>query len=449
MIKYYLIEEYRRHASIAKKYSLVIFPLYVIFFVAVGASFIHDLFLIFPYKEFILITTISTFIYGFGVSSFEFLGRSREKASITATAYYLPLSQRNNYFYLFTRDAIYYTLLFLVPTIVGLVLSIPFSSLSLKQIFTFSLTILISMFLGYSLGYLSFPLWYRKRVLYYALIFIILLYLGLVLSGVAPFPPLSFQINKDLTSLGIYLSLISIFAIIAYYITPNEIWEESKKRGMSLVKYERVFKNIMMAKEMEDVIRGGIIVKSIFTYFFPMLMLLIFIKIINLSMGREVYNPMSMSVMLSIFSAVIYSWLTILEDYGYFQSLPLKASDLIKTHIKAYMLIISIISIPIIIWFSIKSLNTLPASLCLFYLNSIYLLSITAYIAGPKITSILFNPEIVLKFSAYSIIPGMILVIGTFEYSLISIITVAITAIFMIALTIYNFKRIERKWVYF
>ncbi len=449
MIKYYLIEEYRRHASIAKKYSLIVFPLYIIFFVAVGASFLNELFAIFPYKQFIIINTVSTFIYGFGVSSFEFLGRGKERASITTIIPYLPVSQKKNYFYLFLRDVIYYTLLFLIPTMIGLAISMPFSGLSIYQILIFSLTIFISMFLGYSLGYLSFSLWYRGRVLYYILLSTLLIYLSLVMLSISPFPPASFQISKNSQWLLISLVFIAIFSIAAYLLTPNELKDVLRKRGMALRKYEKVFKDIKLAKEMEDVMRGGIIIKSLFTYFLPMLLLLIFVKIINMSMGKSVYNPMSMAVMLSIFSAVIYSWLTILEDFGYYESLPLKASDVIKTHIASYLILISLISIPIIIGFSVNSLNLLPASLGLFYLNSIYLLSITAYIAGPKITSLLFNPGIVLKFSAYSIIPGMILVIGTFEISIYSIITVAITAAFMIFLTFYNFKRIERKWVYF
>ena len=449
MIKYYLIDEYRRHASIAKKYSLIIFPLYIIFFVAVGASFLSEIFTIFLYKQFIIINTVSTFIYGFGVSSFEFLGRSKERASITTITSYLPISQKKSYFYLFLRDVIYYTLLFLLPTVIGLLISLPFSGLNIYQISIFSITIFISMFLGYSLGYLSFSLWYRRRALYYLLLSSLLIYLILVMLSISPFPPALFQINKNLYWLLISLIFTALFSLSAYILTPNELKDVSRKKGMALKKYERIFKDIKLAKEMEDVMRGGIIVKSLFTYFLPMLLLLIFVKIINLSMGKNVYNPMSMAVMLSIFSAVIYSWLTILEDFGYYECLPLKASNVIKNHIAAYLIIISVISIPIIIGFSINSLELLPASLGLFYLNSIYLLSITAYIAGPKITSLLFNPGIVLKFSMYSIIPGMILVIGTFEISIYSIITVAITASFMLLLTFYNFKRIERRWVYF
>jgi len=449
MIKYYLIEEYRRHASIAKKYSLIIFPLYIVFFVAVGASFLHEIFAIFPYKQFIIINTVSTFIYGFGVSSFEFLGRGKEGASITTIISYLPTSQKKNYFYLFLRDVIYYTLLFLIPTMAGLIISMPFSQLSIYQILVFSLTIFLSMFLGYSLGYLSFSLWYRQRISYYILLSSLLLYLVLVMLSIAPFPPASFQINKDLDDFLTSIILIALFSITSYILTPDELKDVSRKKSMALKKYERIFKDIKLAKEMEDVIRGGIIVKSLFTYFLPMLLLLIFVKIINLSMGKDVYNPMSMAVMLSIFSAVIYSWLTIIEDFGYYENLPLKASDIVKTHIFAYLIIISIISIPIIIGFNINSLNLLAPSLGLFYLNSVYLLSITAYIAGPKITSLLFNPGIVLKFSAYSIIPGMILVIGTFEMSIYSIITVGITTAFMLFLTFYNLKRIEKRWVYF
>ena len=66
-----------------------------------------------------------------------------------------------------------------------------------------------------------------------------------------------------------------------------------------------------------------------------------------------------------------------------------------------------------------------------------------------KITSLLFNPGIILRFSLYSIVPGMILVIGTFDHSLYSVIAIAITAAFMLLITYINFKRIKKKWLYF
>ncbi len=449
MIRYYLIEEYRRHASIAKKYSLIIFPAYIIFFVAIGASFMGDVLQIFPYHRFIMLTMLSTFIYGIGVSSFEFLGRGRERASLSTVSQYLPITLKHNYLLIFLRDLIYYTLLFLSPAFLGLLISIPFSGFSIIQISRFSLSSMLSMLLGYSVGYLSFSLWHRKRFLYYVLMLFILTYLLLAMLNLVQFPPVTFQIHRDVWSFLLSIATFLVFSLLAYVLTPAELHSDTKRRELSIKRYHRIFKNILVAKEVEDVVRGGILVKSLFTYFLPMLLLLIFVKIININMGREVYNPMSMSVMLSIFSAVIYSWLTILEDYGYIATLPLRASDIVKNHIKVYLLIISIISLPIIIGFNIHSWNLLPWSIGLFYLNSLYLLAITAYIAGPKITSLLFNPGIVIRFSLYSIIPGMLLVIGTFEQSTLSLLTVGITALFMLVLTIYNFKRVEKKWVHF
>jgi len=449
MLKYYLVEEYRRHASIAKKYSLIVFPLYVIFFVAVGASFMEDILSIFPYRQFIILTMLSTFVYGFGVSSFEFLGRGNERGTLMHITPILPIDTKRSYLYLFFRDTIYYTLFFIVPTFIGLLISIPFSHLSIYQILGFSLTLTISMFMGYSLGYLSFSLWYRKRGAYYIFLAFMLSYLILVILSLLPFPPAEYQIGKNALSLTISILLIGSVSFMAYLTTPSELRELPRERKNSLRRYHRILGDILLSKEMEDVIRGRIIVKSLFTYFLPMLLLLIFIKIINMSVGREVYNPLSLSIMLSIFSAVIYSWLTIMEDFEYMQTLPVRASDVVMTHVKAYFIIITIISMPVILFLNLQSLKLLPASIGLFYLNSTYLLFLTAYIAGPKITSLLFNPGIILRFSLYSIVPGMILVIGTFDHSLYSVIAIAITAAFMLLITYINFKRIKKKWLYF
>ena len=161
MLRYFLIEEYGRHLSIAKKYSFFVFPAYVIFFTSISAAFMDDVLQIFPYRNFITLTMISTFIYGFGVGSFEFLGRSMEGFTLVNTFSILPVKSRKMYLYAFLRDAVYYSLLFILPMYVGLLISIPFSTLSVFQISTFSLTVLVSMFMGYSSSYLSFPLYYR------------------------------------------------------------------------------------------------------------------------------------------------------------------------------------------------------------------------------------------------------------------------------------------------
>ena len=448
MLKYYLIEEYRRHQSIAKKYSFFIFPLYVIFFTFVGAMFINDVLKIFPYYKFIKIVMISTFIYGLGVGSFEFLGRSFEKFKLVNTYEILPISNRKNYFYAFLRDSIYYTILFLIPAFAGLCLSMPFSSLKLPQISFFVLTLLLSMFLGYSSSYFSFSLYYRKKLLYY--IFIISLLLYLFLSFFFPlFPPVNFQIKKDLLYFVYSLTAIIVLVILAYFITPDELHEEKKNYSGKLWRYREFFRDILLAKDMEDVIRGNIILKSLLTYFFPMLLLFIFVRILNMASSKNIYNPMSLSLMLSIFSIVIYSWLTIMDDYRYFSFLPLEGWDLISAHIKAHLIIVSVISIPIIIFININTVFFLLPSLLLFYMSSVYLLSVVVSLAGYNVTSLLFDPEIVMKFSIYSIIPGIVLIISSIEASFFTFIALIITSAIMIFLTIFNFKKTKKKWAYF
>ena len=448
MLKYYLIEEYRRHLSIARKYSFFIFPLYVIFFTFFGGIFINDVLEIFPYRTFIKIVMISIFIYGFGVGSFEFLGRSFEKFKLVNTSSILPVSNKRNYFYAFMRDAIYYTILFLIPTFAGLCLAMPFSSLKISQISFFTLSILLSMFIGYSSSYFSFSLYFRRKFFYYIFIISILAYL--LLSFIFPiFPTAEFQIKKDLVLLLYSVIAVIILVILGYFLTPEEFYEKIKIYKGRLWEYKKIFKDIIFAKDMEDVIRGQIIFKSILTYFFPMIILFIFVKILNLASSKNIYNPLSLSIMLSIFSTVVYSWLTIMDDYGYFSLLPVQGWDLILAHIKAHISIVSIISIPIIIFINLGALIYLIPSFLLFYLNCIYLLSVTAYLAGYRVTSLLFDPEIIMKFSIYSVVPGIVLMISSIGESFFSLISLFITSLFMIILTVFNFKNAKKKWIYF
>ncbi len=449
MLKYFLIEEYRRHMAIAKEYSLIVFPLYVIFFTSISASFMDEVFKIFPYTSFIYITLISTFIYGFGVGSFEFLGRSMEGYTLVNTFSILPVNAKKMYFYAFLRDAVYYSLLFILPMFVGLLISIPFSHLSVLQISIFSLSILFSMFLGYSSSYLSFPLYYRSRVAYISFLSLIFTYLIFAYFHILPFFVADFQIKKNPVYLLISIAIILIFSIIAYYLTPGELLERRKERVEKLKKYHKRFKKILLAKEMLDIVRGGIIIKSTLTYFLPMILLFIFVRVLNSISSGRVYTPLSLTVMLSIFSTVIYSWLTIMDDFHYVSILPISPWDIIKTHMKSHMIIVSLISIPVIILINLSNPVFLIPSFLLFYLNVFYLLSITAYLAGYRVTSMLFDPEIIMKFSLFSVVPGIILTISSLRLEWLSYAVIAGTAAFMLIIGEISIKKGKKKWVYF
>ncbi|NPA75068.1 MAG: hypothetical protein GXO25_03170 [Euryarchaeota archaeon] len=449
MLKYFLIEEYRRHVAMTKKYSLFVFPLYIIFFTAIGAVFIQDVLAIFPYRKFILMNMLSVFIYGFGVGSFEFLGRAVEGFNLSNTYSILPISSKKIYLYSYYRDAIYYTLLFLAPAFAGLLLSSPLSHLTPLQISIFSLSLLLSMFLGYSASYLAFSIYHRSRVGYIAFVLVVFAYLVLSYLSYVPFVVAEFQITKNPVYLAVSVLAIAGMAGVAYMLTPTELYEKRRFRHGKLAQYHRRFKDILFAKELVDVLRGGIIIKSTLTYFLPMLLLFIFVRVLNRVSSRNVYNSLSLTVMLSIFSTVVYSWLTIMDDYRYIAELPLQPWDLIKTHIKIHVLIVSIISVPIIIWLNMGTPEYLPFAFGLFYLNVFYLLTITAYLAGYRVTSMLFDPGVVMKFSVYSVVPGIILTISSINIGLMGTVIIIITAIMMMVLAFISIKRAKKKWKYF
>ena len=449
MLKYFLIEEYRRHIAMTKRYSLFVFPAYVIFFTVMGAVFIKDVFSIFPYNKFILLNMISLFIYGFGVGSFEFLGRSIEGYNLTNTSSILPISGKKIYLYAFLRDAIYYTILFLLPVFAGLMISIPLSHLLPLQISIFSLSLILAMFLGYSASYLSFSLYYRSKIAYILYIIIIFIYIMLSYLSVTTYIVAEFQITKNIIYLGLTLTVIIIFSLTAYYFTPKEIYEKRRTHHNQLTRLNRHVKKILISKELIDVIRGNIILKSTLTYFLPMVILFVFVRILNSISSHNIYNALSLTVMLSIFSTVIYSWLTIMDDYKYMETLPLRPWDVIKTHIYIHIILVSFISIPIIIFLNYLQPQYLVISFMLFYLNVFYLISITAYLAGYRVTSMLFDPEIVMKFSILSVVPGIILTISSINIGRAGEIIIAATAALMLLIAGISIKKAKKRWIYF
>ncbi len=449
MLRFYLKEEYRRHAYIAKKFSLFVFPIYVLASSLFAAYFYDYILTIFSYGNFIKLTLMSSLLYGFGISSFEFLGRRRERFSLVNTSSILPLSTRKSYFYVFLRDIVYYTSLFIIPLYAGLLLGTFISSLHPLQVSYFTFSLFLSMLLGYSLGYLSFSLNGISRKAYYALLLSLLIYVALFFLNILPFPLEIFQREKDLLSLSIGAAISSLLIPLAYFLTPAELSEVERVAKNALSSYEKLFKNVLLGKIMEDAIRGGVVYKSLLTYFFPMLLLFIFVRMVNMAMATELYNSLSLSLMLALFSVVIYSWLTVIDDFRYFQTLPLTAADIIHAFIKAHLIIVSLISVPILIAFNIHTPHLLAPSLLLFYLTSLYLLSMVANISGYRINSMLFNPGIVLRFTVYTLIPGTILLITSIEPTTHALFIAMITGTAMIFITFHNFRDIKRKWMYF
>ncbi len=449
MLKYYLIEEYRRHIYVAKKYSLFLFPAYIVFFTVLGAFSVQDVFQIYPYKPLIRLIMMSMFLYGFGVGSYELLGRSREHYNLINTSTILPVDSRTSYLMLFLRDAIYYTILFMVPTYVGFLISVPFTTLELYQVSFFSLTLTLSMLFGYAVAYATFPFAHIYKKIYNAILLAIFIYLPLQYFNILPFPPAELQIQK--TPFWFVLSTVPIllFSAFGYLCTPREFRDVSRKYRNRLKMYHSRFKDILLAKEMEDIIRGGIIIKALLTYFFPVVIIFVFLNMINTAMRSDVYNALSHAIMLSIFSTVIYSWLTIMDPVEYLAILPLTSGDLIKTHIKAYFILVILIAIPILVILDFNAALLLVPATGMFCLNTLYLLSMTANLAGHRMNSMLFNPGIIMKFVIYSIVPGIILVIASFELNFVTIGVMLATAIFMVIITAYNLKKIKTKWIYF
>ncbi len=449
MLEFYLREEYRHHIYIAKKFSLLIFPAYVFLSSLFASYFSTYIFSIFSYANFIKLMLISTLLYGFGVSSFEFLGRSGEKGSLLTISSLLPISPRKSYFYAFLRDIIYYSSLFILPLYLGLLAGTLISSLTVSQVSIFVLSLFVSMLIGYSLGYLSFALEGRSRLLYLIFIVSFLLYVLLFLLNIVPFTVELFQRGKESLWLGISIIVVASLIPAAYFLTPLERRRSERRRNFRYLLYLRIFHKPLLAKIMEDAVRGGVVYKSVLTYFFPMLLLFLFIRLINMAMNTQIYNSLSLSLMLSLFSVVIYSWLTVIEDFGYFQTLPFTASEIIYALIHVHIILISVISLPILIIFNVATPTLIFPSIALFYLTSLYLISLTANLSGYRINSMLFNPGIVLRFSIYTLIPGMILLVASTEISLLSIITMGITAGAMILVIIRNFRKIKEKWKYF
>jgi hypothetical protein len=208
-----------------------------------------------------------------------------------------------------------------------------------------------------------------------------------------------------------------VFIIIGYSITPEEYEIKMHRYQHAFESFQfKIFRrySTFMSKEFIDMLRGDLFLKLLFSYYLPVLFITLLITFINLNIIHFVgFTALFFAVTISLFSAVIYSWLVTLDDSTYYNYLPVSQDKLINAHIISYMILSSIVSLPVILFITLyfNELPLLIVVLLIFYINSFYLLTVTIYFTGLKTGSLLFDPSVFGKFITFSITGSIILAI--------------------------------------
>ncbi len=425
MIQYFLKEEFRRFSYTMKKSAMFLTTIY---FFAAG-------FMVILFKDYIIkligynflfqASLISVFLFGVGVGAFGFIGNQywqirNKEFYLVSTPETLPISYKSTFLLSYIRDFIYYSFFNFIPLILGLFAGSIFIKTSLFTLSFISLFLFLSFLEGMALSFLLSLLFSKNRKVFYFVSIVITIVILLSLRYnilLSLLVPAYFYIYNMSISLIFTIIYIFIFTFIGYNITPREFEIKMHRYRHAFERFQfKIFRKyaVLMSKEFIDILRGDMFLKLLFSYYMPVLFISLLITFMNLYIIHFVgFSALFFAVTISLFSVVIYSWLVSLDDTTYYNYLPVTQDKLINAHIISYMILSSIVSVPVILFITLyfNELALLIVVLLIFFINSFYLLTVTIYFTGLKTGSLLFDPSVFGKFMTFSITGSIILAI--------------------------------------
>lgn len=474
-----LKEEFRTHASYSGRSRFLSFPLFV-FVMAFGSGLTLDKMLeTISLERFATFSHLASFLYGLSVGAFGIMGREHLERRygrnnyLVAMPYLLPLSFRTTFLGIYLRDAVFYLVLMLVPATLGLVAAAPFMGFSLVSIGLFFVALVLTFLLGMSLSFLASVVYIRDmRAFALLTAAVAALFVGHGVFGVPALelllPPLGFQMNvqpfgADWSVAGPMALLSLLFtagmAVLAHSLVEVRISTQSRAHEDLLpFYYERIrvadsLGKSLLAKELLDLRRSGVVAKMFFAFILPLLFLSFTTWYVNYGLAIPVgFNSVFYAAMVGFIGIMMYNWLNNVDLSEYYSLLPVTVPQLIRIRIVVFLILTLGISAFFVVAISVLNGETelLWLALVVMLVTSVYMVVMTAYLTGLKTNTFLFDTSVLARFSVMSFLPDVCLVILSF--SLMADWTFAVAGIAMVlgsmAVTTWIlYNGIESKWV--
>jgi hypothetical protein len=163
------------------------------------------------------------------------------------------------------------------------------------------------------------------------------------------------------------------------------------------------------------------------------------------------FNSVFYAGMVGFFGVMMYSWLTNIDLADYFETLPVNVPSVIKAKLIAFFILTSVISTAFVLGISYMNneMRLLWLALPVLYITGAYMVLATAYLTGLSTNSFLFDPNIMLKFTAIALIPDFgitILSLSIDSTPLISAGGIGVVLVFVAAFSWYFYRGLDRKW---
>ena len=448
--KVMFIEEYRENLDFAQKRRIVMFPLMLALITMVATIGLQ--FLVgestaqggeidsktFTWDEMRLFLHLPLMMFSLGMGSFAFLGRERILSRAGSKNYLLaapalqPLNNSIAHLAYFTKDLLYYVILILSPVIFGMGVGISLdyfgrisTPLLWTSLFPTWLAMIITLAQGLCLSFLASSLWLRGGI-WTKLTPILVIGIGTI-AGLGLIPAelalwgLAVQLNTILVVPMIALAFLCAWVASKLILDDFEVTVVSRRELFEPI-YARLgflgkgTLRLLVAKEFVDLVRSGSLKKMTVSYSVPLIVLLMMAWLVDFAEAPIPINLLSYAPFLGFFGFNFYSWLTALDAPDYMNGLPLSVPQLIRAKVVVYFLATSWISILFVVLMAWKlnEFAALPVALIVMLANSIYIVSLTAFLMGLRPNKAIFDGRIMVWFWIGTVIPLLSLFLLSF-----------------------------------
>jgi len=478
LVRLMLKEEYRMHSTYSSRRMFLMFPVIVtLFSFAIGVTS-QRLLEATPLSEAIMFLHLSAFLYGLGVGAFGFLGaqylerRHGQRNYVVTMPAILPMSFRRTFLGMYVRDALFYIALVLLPMVIGLTLSVPFTGFRLTSIGFLFLAAIVSFLVGMSLSFLVSTLYMRSRLAFgvavgaiaaafaaYGLFHI--LPIETILPGLAMhygLPPFAQPGTQALVAGLAGGGLIAACVAGALLLVPDQYEPRSAPAEAEALPgidarlgIAREYR-ILLAKEFVDLKRSGTVAKMFFSFVTPLIFLSFTAWFVRNGLRVPVgFNSVFYGAMVGFFGVLLYNWLNNVDAMDYYATLPVSVPTVIRTKLLAFLVLTTGISTAFVVGVSAlnNDMRLLWLALPVMFITSVYMVVMTAYLTGLRTNSFLFDPAVLAQFSVLAILPDLGLTILSFTVDRDPVYTVGgiiLVLVVLTAATMVLYRGIDGKW---
>lgn len=216
-------EEFRLQASYSSRVSTMTFPVMLValsFIIAVSLPALEDEI---STERIIYMVHATILLYGLAVGAFAFLGREMMErrwghaSFLLSSPQTLPISFKTTFLVFYLKDLIYYILMTLLPLTMGLLLSVPITGFQVTSVLLLFGTMIATFLFSISFSFVMSSVYMRSRAVFTAMaVGVVALVIGSSILELFDLgmmvPSIAFQFSGDLWALAASLTASLAFA---------------------------------------------------------------------------------------------------------------------------------------------------------------------------------------------------------------------------------------------